>query len=259
MSRLPKPKSEKIVAGKLTVDHSYQREAIPARIKAIAENIDLDGLGVLTVSRRKDGTNVIIDGQHRVEALRYHGFDEEWDVECRVYTGLTTEQEAALYRHLNNTRRITAWDEFKAGLVAGDVECLAIDAIVKANGLKVSSYAGDAKVMCVAALRNIHKRYGGDALGGALGMVTSAWGHTANAVEKDIVIGASIVCATFNGEIEKPSMVKKLAKTPGGPSGLLGRARGIREMQSAPISRIVAQQMVATYNKGRRTNLLDEL
>jgi hypothetical protein len=241
------------------VDHTYQRDPIPARVKAIADRLDLDALGLFIVSRRSDGMLYVIDGQHRIEALRHYGWQNDWKVECRVYEGLTPEQEAELYRQLNNTRPLTSWDFYKAGLVSGDEKCLEIDATVKKCGLAVSKNAGDGKVCCVSTLRQIHDRYGKDVLRRAIELAVSSWGHTAGAVEKEILHGLSIVTATYNGEIETPWMVKKLAKSPGGPSGLLGRARGLKDLHTAPLYRIVAQQIVALYNRGRRAGALNDL
>lgn len=256
---LKKPKTEWITAGKLTVDHRYQRDLIPARVRHLAADLDLDGLGVFVVSRRSDGTLALIDGQNRVAALREHGFQDDWKVECRVYEGLTLEQEAALYRQLNDSRPLKPWDFFKAGLVSGDAECLEIDAIAKRCGLTVAASGGDGRVCCVTTLRLVYRKYGKDVLRRALEMSTAAWGHTAGAVEKEIVHGMSIVAATYNGEVDTPWMVKKLAKSPGGPSGLLGRARGLKDMTTEPIFRIVARQVIALYNKGRRNGALDDL
>lgn len=257
--RLPRPRMEKLLASSLSIDHGFQRNVIQARVKSIAENLDLDGLGIIVVSRREDGSVVVIDGQHRIEALRYHGFDDEWKVDCRVYSELTEKQEAALYLHLNNTRRITAWDEFKAGMVAEDERCLEIDSITRGRGLKVSGYVGEGRICCVSTLNQIYDRYGPPVLDQALEMATSAWGHTANAVEKDLVHGLAIVANTYNGVINKPWMVKKLAKAPGAPSGLLGRAKALKEVETAPIARLVAKQIVALYNKGKRSNQLGDL
>lgn len=256
---LKKPKTEWITAGKLNIDHSYQRDVIPARVKAIADKLDLDALGLFIVSRRSDGKLFIIDGQHRDAALRYHGWQDDWKVECRVYEGLTVEQEAELYRQLNNTRPLLAWDFYKAGLVSGDAECLEIDGLVKSCGLKVSRVSGDGKVCCVTTLRKVHKQHGPDVLRRALTIATEAWGHTSAAVEKDIVHGLSIVSATYNGEVDTPWLIKKLSKSPGGPTGMIGRARGLKDIYTAPLYRIVAQQIIALYNKGRKSSLLDSI
>jgi hypothetical protein len=248
-----------VTAGRLLVDHTYQRDPIQARVKTIADNLDLDALGLFIVSRRSDGLLYVIDGQHRIEALRHYGWQNDWKVECRIYEKLTVEQEAELYRQLNNTRPLQAWDFYKAGLISGDANCLEIDETVKSAGLKVAPQGGDGRIRCVTTLRQVHARYGKGVLRRALDIATGSWGHTAGAVEKEIVHGLSIVAATYNGELDTPWLIKKLAKSPGGPAGLLGRARGLKDLHTAPLYRIVAQQIVAIYNKGRRTAALPDI
>ena len=52
-------------------------------------------------------------------------------------------------------------------------------------------------------------------------------------------------------------MIKKLAKYPGGASALLGDAKGIHERRHISVARCVAEQVIETYNSGRRSGKLD--
>jgi hypothetical protein len=64
---------------------------------------------------------------------------------------------------------------------------------------------------------------------------------------------------TYGGNIDRAALVKKLAKYPGGSSGLIGDARGLRQFRHASIVRCVAEQTVEVYNSGRRGGKLDPL
>lgn len=255
----PRAKMQKILASRLSVDHSYQREVNAGWARRIARSLDLDALGVIWVSRRTDGSLWVVDGQHRIEALREHGFEDEWTLDCRVHEGLSIEDEARLYRLLNRQKKSTPWDDFKAGLAHHDQRCMDIDAIADSVGLAVSGFAGDGRICCVATLNKIYDRYGGKILHKALEWVTAAWGGTASAVEKDLVNGLAVVAAERDGEIESGWLIKKLSKSPGGPSGLLGRAKALKEVSTSPVARLVAMQVVALYNKGRRSNKIEDL
>lgn len=242
----------------LTIDHSYQRDLVNSRVRAIAEDLDLDRLGTLTISQRSNGALVVVDGQHRVEAVRFHGLDE-WEVTCRVYVDLTREQEAELYRHLNNTRRITAWDDFKAGLVAGDDECRDIARIARATGWEVASSAGDGKVCCVSTLRSLYRREGGAAaLKAALHDAREAWGDNAIGVEKGVLGGLTLLHLSCNGELDRPALIRKLAKAKGGPAGILGTARQLAELRRQPLARLCAAVIAEHYNRGRRAGQIVE-
>lgn len=258
-TRLPQPQMRRIAINRLITDRRYQRDLILARVKRIADDLDLDALGVFTVSERSDGALVIVDGQHRHAAVMSHDMGE-WEVEARVYSGISIEQEAALYRQLNDTRRITAWDDFKAGLEARDPECLEIRRIANEAGFKITNQSSDGQVCCIHALRTIYRRKGGaDALLKSLQDSRAAWGTIAAAAEGDILLGLSILHSTYNGELDRPALIKKLSKFNGGPSGLLGSARGLRELKTAPVSRLVAMVAVELYNRGRRSGQLADL
>src|SRR4051812_31723657 len=92
-----------IRASRLAVDASYQRPRNERKIRKIANNFDPDALGVLYVSKRADGTYVILDGQQRHAALIEMGWQDQ-QVPCHVYTGLSVADEARLFGEYNELR-----------------------------------------------------------------------------------------------------------------------------------------------------------
>jgi len=252
------PTSFDIKAGDLEVDHRYQRDVKPTRLKQLADALDLDAIGEITVSERKDASLVIIDGQHRVAALKERGLSD-WPCSCRVYCGLTLRQEALLFRKLNNTKKPSIWDEFKAGLVAKEPEAVRINAIARSKNLTVARLPWDGKVACIATMRHIYRTMGEAALGDALGACIAAWGRTTGAVERYIVDGMALVLDAYRTSLEWPIFIEKLAKAGGGPGRILGRARSARDAHGGHVKVHVANVILATYNKGRRIGKLDAL
>jgi hypothetical protein len=251
-------KVQTIRASRLEVDHDYQRELIAARVKAIADNLDLDALGVLIVNRR-DGRLYIIDGQHRHAALLMQDFGE-WEVTCQVYENLSAEEEAAIFVEANNTRKPSAYDTFKAGRVARDSESVAIDTIVRRHGLEVSPVSRDGTVACVSKLRQIYRAQAqGLLLDRTLGVALQAFGARAVSVDGYVLGGLSIVLQAYGDELDCAGLVQKLAKTHGGAPGLVGRARTLRDIRRASVDRLVAAVVVSEYNKGKRSGALPEL
>jgi hypothetical protein len=258
-----KPKVKQIAASDIHVDPEVQRDVIPARVKALADKMDLDAIGIITVSDRGGKGMVALDGQHRLAALEQIGMGE-WEVTCLVYSGLDTNQEAALFRRLNDTRKITPYDDFSKGLVEGDETCVAINEIVEKHGLHVTAGGGrDGSVSCVNKLRQVYGINGvapvGEILDRTLEDSTEAWGIRYSAVDKSIIGGLAIVHTTYADEIDRPTLVKKLAKYKGGSSALIGTARLLKDLRSAPLDRVVASVIVETYNRGRRSGQLDAL
>lgn len=223
---------------------------------------DLDAIGILTVSLKPDGTLLVLDGQHRLKALLELGLPE-WPVKCHVYKGLTDAQDSALFRRLNDTRRPTAYDDFRHGVREGDPECVGITEIVESVGLHIEDQHRDGAIACVTALRNVYRSSNGrpndSALRDALETAIAAWGRRADAVEGHIIHGLGLVFREHGDEIDRAVLIKKLAKFPGGPAGLLGRARSLREIRTGTIARLVAAIAVESYNRGKRSGKVASL
>jgi len=238
-------------------DERVQRSIIPARVRKLQQSMNLDGIGVITVSKRSDGTLVILDGQHRVQALIDNGMGE-WRVECHVHHGLSLPQEAALFRTLNDTRRALPYDDFVKGVLAGDEECVAINDIVEGAGLKVADQVGDGRVRAVTALRRIYgsgESVAPETLRDTLDVAIAAWGRTADALDGQILTGIGLVLGRYTEEVDLPVLIRKLAKRPGGPPALLGDARGLKKLEGGSIARSIARLIVITYNRGKRVQL----
>lgn len=255
------PTVEHIRADQIKIDERVQRALIPARAKKLTDELDLDALGVVTVSLRDSGIYVAIDGQHRIAALLANEMGE-WEVICNVYRKLSTAQEAALFRRLNDTRKITAYDDYTKGLVEGDPEIVAINGIVQQHGLKVGTYGGDGWITAVTKLRKLYQAKdglpAGENLNEALDVAIKAWGPVYSAMEQSVLGGLALVLRKYP-EADRASLIEGLAKFGGGPAGILGKGRLLREIKSSSVERLCAEVIVETYNKRRRTGKLDPL
>lgn len=249
---------EEIPARDLKTDHRVQRELNPGHVRKLAHGLDLDAIGVVTVSRRKNGKLVILDGQHRIAALIHEDLGD-WPVMCNVYERLTLAQEAALFRRLNNSKRPSAYDDFTKGVVAGDPDCRAIAAAVADAGLHVSRHDEDAGIRAVAALRAIYRAGDRESVLSTLKVMSGAWGIGADSFQGHVLGGVGIVVNRYNGELDLAALRRKLAKYPGGPLGLLGDARGMQRFQGGSVASAAAGVIVATYNRGRSSGQLPPL
>ena len=74
-----------------------QRDLNQAWVAKLAAGFDLEQIGAPVVSHR-GGWYYLIDGQHRIEALKlWLGSWEGQQVQCWCYEGLTEAQEAELF------------------------------------------------------------------------------------------------------------------------------------------------------------------
>src|SRR5213593_2738333 len=96
----------------LIVDPRFQRPIQRSRVERYIKQFDPKLVGLLTVSLRPNGKDVILDGQHRWMTLVGRNYTEAL---CEVLTGLSFEQEAAIFHGRNVGRvRLKPGDYFRA-------------------------------------------------------------------------------------------------------------------------------------------------
>lgn len=242
-------------ADTLAFDERVQRAVNQARVRKIAKSLNVAAIGVITVSRRDDGSLTVLDGQHRLLALLENGLGATV-VTCHVHHGLGVAGEAELFLLLNNTQGVNPVDSYRIGLTAGDEECVAINKIVEAVDLRVAMQVGPGVISCVATMRTVYRKGGPNALAPALCVPLAAWGNEPTSVEGPIVAGLGEVFHRYGEEIDRAALVRKLSKFPGGAPALLGKAKGLHEYRkSVTRGRCVASLILDLYNRGRRTAL----
>ncbi len=261
-----KPSRSKVIkvrADSLTPHPLAQRNLVPAKINRLMQNLDLDAIGVLHVVEyeiKNKGKGLwIVDGQHRWDVLMKHGFGE-WLVEVKIHLDVTDDARASdLFLKLNDRSPVSPFDKFKNGVIAGLPEAVGAQAVAKKYGLRIGPTGDDGQLACVSTLKKLWAVDEGGCLSRTLGVITASWGTRAEALEGKLIEGLGLVLSTFNGKIDDPVVVKKLAKRQGGPSGLIGDAKGLVALRKTTLARAVAECVIEAYNVGRRTGRLDPL
>lgn len=240
----------------LTIVFAVQREAIDAWVRSLSRQFDIEAIGDIHVSKRSDGTLAVVDGQHRILALRQLGYDD-LGVWCHVYEDKTPEEECDLFLKLNNRRNVTAADKFRIGVGAGLEDCVAINSLLRERGLAVTGEAqriGASPISCAATLRSYwskaqRERTGPQALAGALDVALAAWGPEGDSLHQSIIGGLSELFLD-NAWIDSKHLADKLAKA-GSPGRLIGKAKARYEYERSSLSRCMAKVIADIYNSRR--------
>ena len=93
-----------IHSSRITSGLSYQRDLDHPAARKLIREWDDRLFDPLIISFR-DGRYNLIDGQHRLTALRYMNGGDDVIVQCRVFTGMTYEEEAAMCVKLDQGRK----------------------------------------------------------------------------------------------------------------------------------------------------------
>lgn len=226
------------------------------RARRYAANFDIDSLGVIEISRRKDGSNVILDGQHRVEALRFMGWNGE-KIPCKVFCDLSRVQEARKFLYLNEHVAVKFIDKFLSRITMKDKIACAIQEIVKQNGYVIDRASRDGVIVAAKALEDIYvgknqKIRGSNprALFGTLKAATDAWGRTAHAVNATVLVGIGSFLLRYGEHVKLDRLIERLKGVSGGPLGLINRGKGKRELHGGDIASGIGHYLTDEYNRG---------
>jgi hypothetical protein len=233
----------------LNINPLAQRELRPGWANEIARQFQASKMGVLLVSER-DGRYFVVDGQHRVEALRLLGRNNT-SVYCCVHTGLTEAEEADQFLGHNNTKKVDAYNKFAVGVTAGRPDELDISAIVAECGLRIGR--GDGSLSCVAALRRVYG-YSPDALRRTLTVVYKSFGdHGQNA---DYINGVGLFLHRFGELVDDTDLTHRLTTLPGGMGAINSLVSKARSTYGKPVPQSLACVLTELANKGRRSKQL---
>lgn len=166
---------------------SYQRPTNTAQVEKIAAHFDEAKLGLPIVSFR-NGQYHLLDGAHRIAALRKMGYTHAM---CIVLTGLSYRDEADYFRTQNqNSRPLTKYNLFKAGLESGDEMCVQINRITHANGFTVGMSANRVNtIAAIFSLMTVCTVYGYDVLDATLALIRATWDGINNATRREFLVG----------------------------------------------------------------------
>lgn len=232
---------------KMSVNARAQRDLRQDRVDYLVANFDPEQIGTPTVNLRGDHWYVI-DGQHRVEALKAVGWGDQ-SVQCWTYKGLTEQEEAAKFLQLNDVLVVSALPKFRAGVTAELDEETEIDSVVRAQGLCVTRDKVEGSISAVGTLRRVYRRSGSDTLGRALRIIRDAYGDAG--LEAPVIDGLGFVCQRYNGQLEDGEAVAKLGAAHGGVAGLLNRADQLRRATGNAKGQCVAAAVVETMNRAK--------
>lgn len=225
----------------------------------IAKKFDPDFAGVVLVSRRDNGELHILDHQHVVYAALESGY--KGTLPCKVYSGLSETEEAQMFRATNTAKAVSAVDDYRVALTAGDEISLELERLISKHGWEFSRGAGIGKITAIASAKSLltkgpkpgHPRT--QLLEDVLLTVTAAWGHKPEAVNGSLLKGIGIVYDRWgvkfrfknSGRIDRQRMINVLGKVD--PTNLVDDGRGRKKNQPGlSIAAAIAQEVEALYS-----------
>lgn len=247
------------------IDMEYQRRISPTKVRGIATRYDENSVGILIVSLREYGQYIVIDGQHRLAAMKRRGIEY---AECKVHQGLTKEQEAAIYVNCNKNRKNPeALDLFRASLIAQDPIAIAINSVVEKSGLNIEfyppggSHVGGSKkrppksIWAVTALEEIYTRGKEELLEEVLKLAIDSWPDDGNALEGKILLGLTKFHLQYRGRYIREKFIARMNASD--LTAIRRHARNRLEVDGGSMVTSIAKSLQEAYDKGRTSFRLE--
>jgi hypothetical protein len=249
--------SSMVKVSDLFVDYSYQRSPIGKKVNKIAKNFDPDLLGVIICSMRESGVLAVIDGSHRVHALRQKQMNDAV-LNALVYFDLKIEDEAKIFSLLNQEHtKPNPAEIFKAGIIAGDEETIVINRIFTNLGLNIGVGPGENKVRAISTVKRVYRNAGEKVLRDTLYTIKSAYGDSSSTMRDVLISAVAIVYNRYGDSVEVSRMITTLQKF-GNPNSLIANAKSMMSNQSQVTSTALPYLIVNAYNQRLKKNRLSD-
>jgi len=244
-----------IPAANLRIDPRYQRELSYPHVRNIAKNLTMRAFGVLLVSRRDNGTMWVIDGQHRIEALKIKGMLSTL-VPCHIYTGLSPEDEAVIFEMQTRRLAITPVQRFKTRLFFQEPKAMEIEKILHRYGFQAGPTA-PGNLPAVASVEKIYDRNGPERLDAILDLVTTVTDHdTSRAPSATILFGLNSFMMRYEGMYDRGRLLRALQAT--GIDKLSRNANAIKELMREDLGKSCGRAILTAYNNKLSTKRLPD-
>lgn len=228
------------------VSPQAQRELKKSWVEHIAQNFDPDEVGLPVVSWR-DGFFWVIDGQHRIEAMKLMGWADQ-QILCECFEGLTEAEEAEKFLKRQDRLPVAQLESFKSALTAGREVESDIDRIARALNIRIGG-GSKTSISAVGTLGRVYRRGGPGTLSRTLRVIRDSYGGAGFSAA--VINGVALVIQRFDATFDDDVAVERLSKAMGGVQGLDNRARYIKAQIGKPLAQCFAAAVVETLNAGR--------
>ena len=201
-------------SARLELDYTYQRPTEPERVRSIVSQFDPALVNLLKVSAR-DGHYYVFDGGHTLAALRTVNGKKDFPVLCKIYYGLTYEEEAVLFaKQQGNAKKVGIPYKLRALEAAGDLETVDFLERTRKSGFEIapgSRVVRDGNISAVKRAYDAYKQLGAERYEELMRLVKETWNGEAWSVGQSMMGGLYEFYRTYGNVIRESRFVSKLA------------------------------------------------
>lgn len=251
---------EFIALSKLTIDHGYQRELDEAWVRKLVARFDAALIGEIEVNIRPDSRIVIIDGQHRYEALkRLVPNPSMYNVRCIVNRVASITEEVNLYLARNAyIKQATRNSTFEARLIIGDAHAIRTRDVIERYGYTpFTSHVTTqvpAGMLNAGACEQVLKQHTEDVLDITVRVLRVSYQND-HTFQSKFITGLAMFIGRFRNDpaFDESKLIKMLAANP--PDILIRKGANTRTLLNVSSATGVAMAIHWAYNHGKANRL----
>lgn len=202
-----------VIASDIKADPRYNRTIRKNHVQRIVSRFDPNILNPCKVSYR-DGCYWIFDGNHTLSALvEKHNGKRDFFVDCKVYYGMTYEDEAMLFALQNgDTLRVTKDSTLRAKYEAKDETVLRFKAVTSLAGARVTFNSTNAAhcIKCYTTAYEIFTKYGDEHYKNVIQTIVKVKDGHPDSLRREIISGMDILLRIYKDVIDLDRMAEKL-------------------------------------------------
>lgn len=189
----------------------YQRTLNANRVAKIVADFNERIANEPKVSER-DGKYYVFDGQHTIAARKFiNGGD--LPILCKVYTGLTEQDEAFLFALQTGTSaKPTSGERMRAWLFGEDEEALDFKRATESAGiyLELGEVPCDYRLKCINTAFDLYRRFGEDVYVDALNIIVDAWDGDHESLKVEMLIAITYFIWLYHDVYDRNKLVSRL-------------------------------------------------
>ena len=191
----------------------YQRGVERKRVELIAAHFNEYVANEPKISFR-NGQFIVTDGQHTIEGRILRNGGKDLPVLCKVYTGMTVEQEALLFAEQNGfSAPLTAGIKLRAKVVGGDAISKAFLTATNRVGLSLnydSQQLTDYRIGCVGTAFRLYKQMGEPLYCETMRLIVAAWEGKPDSFRASVLKGMMHFVELYHGEFSEERLLRAL-------------------------------------------------
>ncbi len=200
----------------------------------------------------RDGKFYVIDGQHRIAAMRKMNNGSEVMAVCKVYSGLTYEQEADLCYKLDKAKRRLSLSQSTNALAESgtDAEITEIKYLVEHCGFVWAlgkSRGKTGEIVSTRALINAYHLLGRETFTRFLTLLQNTWEGDPRSLTAAIISGTALFVKTYETEMNDHTFLSRLSAVDPDEINRRGRA----DFSTGNVALRFARVILEKYNGQR--------